>query len=210
MVVAERDALTNQLSATKETLAAAQSTVDLSHPKILAFIEQRLREQATKLSDDSKLREAALSSEINQLKSDREGLQGKIISLEAALEEEKQKLVPASVVIASEPPTFATPSISVEEMTTLQDTIVELGEKLAAAMSDNEQLKNSGMRFTDEDMKQVVQEVFVNSQSTFLTAEEIESIDDERKRETMVQVTKLHLRRLKEVLRQISATRLAG
>jgi len=191
-----------------ETLAASKNNVDLSHPSILALIEQRLKEQELKLVEDSKLREAALTNEVSRAKSDSEELRNKVATLEAALEEEKQKPVPAPVAVASEPPTPVTPSVSTEEMTALQDKVIELGEKLAAAMSDNEQLKNNGLRFSDDDMKQVVQEVFVNSQSTFLTAEEVESVEDEAKRETMVQVTKLHLKRLKEVLRQISAARL--
>jgi len=199
-LAAECTALKSQVADLATSLAAAKNDVDLNHPSVTALVDQRLKEQESQLQEVFILRENTLKMEITAFSTNSDAMQSKIASLEATLEEEKQK--PANTV--AEP--VASPLVSSEELTALQDKVIELGEKLATAMLENEQLKNSDLRFSEDDFKQMVQEVFVNSQSSFLTADEVESVEDEAKRETMVQVTKLHLKRLKEVLRQISAT----
>lgn len=66
---------------------------------------------------------------------------------------------------------------------------------------------NSG-GIPEDDFKQCMQDVFLQAGATFLTQEELESVADEAQRATMEKVTKLHLKRLREVLRQITVSKL--
>lgn len=68
--------------------------------------------------------------------------------------------------------------------------------------------ENAG-RFSEDDFKTCMQDVFIQAGSAFITQDELASIDDETKRETMAQVTKVNLKRLKEILRQITVSKLS-
>jgi uncharacterized protein YhbP (UPF0306 family)/uncharacterized small protein (DUF1192 family) len=86
-------------------------------------------------------------------------------------------------------------------------------EKLAELQQKIDQLEaslaNGGTgKFSDDDIKLCMQEVYILAASSFITSEELESVEDETRRDTMAQVTKLNLKRLKEALRQVTTNKL--
>lgn len=72
-----------------------------------------------------------------------------------------------------------------------------------------QEASQNGGKFSEDDFKSCMQDIFIQAGSAFITQDELASIDDETKRETMAQVTKVNLKRLKEILRQITVSKLS-
>jgi chromosome segregation ATPase len=115
-------------------------------------------------------------------------LQEKVSALEAQLEASQQESKAAQEEIAK---------VKNAAMEALANTRAQAQAAIAAAKEAN----TGGI--SEDEFKTTIMDVYTRAQGTFITAVELESIEDEVRRETMQQVTKLHLKRLREVLKQI-------
>lgn len=133
-----------------------------------------------------KERIASLEQEVTSLSTQLNGSNEEVRSLRVSLEAAKAE---------------AAPSSNGQDEAKIQ----ALEEQIRQLQETNQ---NAG-RFSEDDFKTCMQDVFIQAGSAFITQDELASIDDETKRETMAQVTKVNLKRLKEILRQITVSRLS-
>lgn len=133
-----------------------------------------------------KERIASLEQEVTSLSTQLNGSNEEVQSLRVSLEAAKAE---------------AAPSSNGQDEAKIQ----ALEEQIRQLQETNQ---NAG-RFSEDDFKTCMQDVFIQAGSAFITQDELASIDDETKRETMAQVTKVNLKRLKEILRQITVSRLS-
>jgi predicted nucleic acid-binding Zn-ribbon protein len=93
---------------------------------------------------------------------------------------------------------------SSEEVQALKNEIISLQDQLqnmAASLTDK--------RFTEADFKGVISEIFSEAMSSFITEDEMNSIEDETLKTHTIALIKTTLKRLKEILKQVSMERLA-
>lgn len=133
-----------------------------------------------------KERITSLEQEVTSLSTQLNGSNDEVQSLRASLEAAKAE---------------AAPSSNGQDEAKIQ----ALEEQIRQLQEANQ---NAG-RFSEDDFKTCMQDVFIQAGSAFITQDELASIDDETKRETMAQVTKVNLKRLKEILRQITVSKLS-
>jgi chromosome segregation ATPase len=91
-----------------------------------------------------------------------------------------------------------------EEVQALKNEVVSLQDQL-----QNLAASSTDRKFTEADFKGVISEIFSEAMSSFITEDEINSIEDETLKTHTIALIKTTLKRLKEILKQVSMERLA-
>jgi predicted RNase H-like nuclease (RuvC/YqgF family) len=177
------------------------------------------------LNDSMSSVKATHDQTIQQLNADK-------ASLQAIVDEEKKKIslleqevTSLKSLSSSSAPPAGTNSTTVSsseveqslknEISSLQAQITTLQEQLAAASASSSTAPSSegdaaggDKKFTEEDIKGMISDIYGGSCSMLMSKEELNAIEDESLRSHTVTVMKTILKRLKEILRQVTVDRL--
>lgn len=188
----ETDLQQSRLSSSATISALESEVVELQNSL------SQMREQAEKDLAAVKTGETEPSSSSSVLEQTVKELEQEISTLRGQLQLSQEETKTAQALVEEYKNAVPRNDDNSSQILELQQQV----EQLQAAAANN------GGKFSEDDIKSFMQDVFVQAGAAFITAEELASVDDETKRETMAQVTKLNLKRLKEVLRQISVSML--
>jgi predicted RNase H-like nuclease (RuvC/YqgF family) len=154
---------------------------------------------------------ASLQAVVDEDKKKISLLEQEVTSLKASLSSNSAPLVVNSAATSSE----VEQSLK-NEITTLHSQISTLQEQLATASASTSTVPSSAegdsvenaKKFTEEDIKGMISDIYGGSCSMLMSKEELNAIEDDTLRSHTVTVMKTILKRLKEILRQVTVDRL--
>lgn len=160
-----------------------QPAVDYDNPEVDAYIKSKIEE----VSSEFKLKQISLEEKLTEALDSVAFERNRCLELQSELDRLRSTTTP-------------TPSEDIDE---LHKRIKDLEESLGKINEIPAATTN-----VLDDFKSCLQDMYNEVCESFLTDEDLEQLEDEKSKEIAKQFTKVHIKRLRDILRQTIATRI--